>query len=245
MDESTKQNLKTQFASLPTEVQKAISDVNLSVKLQEIVKNNKLLLDQADGLETETVLVLIGLEPLENYTNNLIKKAGMTNIQAAAVAHDVNELIFKSVREALKTISDEIMQTKAEATHQTIPSQNEIVSTIENPESSKMNENSISLSSLKSNSLNPETHESIDRGVEIKINNLPEIAPEAMLPMVSSLSSKPTEPYHENVSPVKNIVESKLSDEIVLPKQNIIIEEKTKLPEKPKMQSDAYREPII
>jgi len=46
MDDKLKQNLKKQFDSLPVELQKAITSADISSKLQEIVKNNKLLLDE-------------------------------------------------------------------------------------------------------------------------------------------------------------------------------------------------------
>ena len=307
MDEMT-QNLKKQFDALPSDVQNAISDVNLSTKLQEIVKNNKLMIDQAGKLETETVLVLFGLEPLENYVNNLIKKVGLSSIQASLVAHDVNEAIFKNIRDTLKTINDGLLKAEKETPEQTSnPTKEDVLAGIENPEGIKSDEKSISLSSLQSNGAKPEIHEVMDKGVEIKINNspsnlsskemlsntlssapvskqaeplhlnipdinknaveskpvimpkiqngkeeieiktdnLPEIAPAVLSPMVSSLISKQTPPFHTNISPVENIVKSKLNDTVIVPKQTIVIEEKTKLPEKPKGVVDSYREPII
>ena len=241
MDEILTGDLKKQFEALPAEVQKSITDVDLSTKLQEIVKNNKLMIDQDGGLEIETVLVLFGLEPLENYVGNLVKNVGLSNIQASVVAHDVNESIFKNVRDSLKKINEEVQKEESENN----PTKEDVLSGIENPGNIKGNEDSISLSSLKSNSVNPETHESIDKGVEIKINNLPEIAPKAVLPALPILNFKKSEPFHENISPVPNIVESKLNSTVAVPKKTVIIEEKIKLPEKQKFGGDPYREPIM
>ena len=348
MDDTLTQNLKKQFDALPSNVQKAISAVDLSTKLQQIVKNNKLMIDQAGKLETETVLVLFGLEPLENYVNNLVKKIGLSGIQASIIAHDVNELIFKDIRETLKIINDGLLKEEggtAETTkngvpsrgeamksevpsHSEIPTKEDVLAGIEHPENIKDSEQSISISSLKSNGLpaqagaKPEVHEMIDEGIEIRPDILPrkmdyhlvaqpEIAPkatknglpsrgEAILPAIStkngvpsrgeatendessrgeatendessrgeatendessrgeateneelsrgvtSLISKPTESYHQNISPVLNIVKSKLEETVVVPKKTIIVEEKTKLPEKPRLSTDPYRETII
>jgi len=246
MDEILTQDLKKQFETLPIEVQKAISAVDLPTKLQEIVKNNKLMIDQAGALEIETVLVLFGLEPLENYVSNLVKNVGLSGIQASIVAHDANELIFKNIRESLKNINNQISEEENKNVTEKInnPTKENVLAGIENPESIKGNENSISISSLKSNSMNPETHETIDKDVEIKINNLPEIAPKAILPVLSSLNFERKEPFHQNISPVNNIVESKLNSTVIVPKKIILIEEKTKLPEKPKQAGDPYRENI-
>jgi len=242
MDNELQQQLKNQFQSLPPEVQQAILTIDLSGKLQEVVKNNKLMIDQAGALETETTLVLFGLEPLENYVKNLQENIGLSSIQASVIAHDVNELIFKGIREILKNINSQILEKE------NIPTRETLISEIEQPEKIKINiqEPSISMSSLPSNAgRKPEVHpEMAKEGIEIVSNNLPEIAPKVPLPMVS-IQTKPIETLHTNVSPVKNIVEAKLQSVIVTPKETIIIGDKTKLPEKPKTSSDPYRESVI
>ena len=222
MDEKLKQNLKKQFDSLPVELQKAITSADISSKLQEIVKNNKLMIDQAGNVEMETRLVLLGLQPLENYVENLEKRVGLSSAQASTIAHDVNEKIFKNIREILRNINDAILGKEVGVDNTNNPSKEEILDGIENPE--KIENNKI---------------------VDSEMSNLPEIAPVPGLPAISSLMSKSMEPYHQNISPVNNIVESKLNETIVMPKQNIVIEEKTKLPEKPRLSTDPYRESII
>jgi len=242
MDETLTTDLKKQFQALPKEVQQAISAADLPTKLQEIVKNNKLMIDQAGGLEIETTLVLFGLEPLENYVANLIKNVGLSSIQASVVAHDVNESIFKNIRETLKKINEQIAEeNKKTEIQQNNPTKEQILAGIEKPETLKNTEQPIG--PIKIN-IPTEVHpEMAKEGIEIKINNnLPEIAPEPILPMVSSNVVKSAEPIHVNIPPVQNIVESKLTNTVATPKETIIIEEKTKLPEKSKPAVDPYRE---
>ena len=87
---------------------------------------------------------------------------------------------------------------------------------------------------------------SVEESKEIQNNLLPEIAPEAMLPATSILSPK-QELYHENFSPVENIVKAKMSETVVVPKETVVVEEKAKLPEKvrPSDSTDPYREAIL
>lgn len=244
------QNFKNYIETLTPEIKQAIYSIDYPKKIQEVAKNNKLLIDQMAKLEAETTLVMAGVEPLDKFIKNLIDNVGLSSIQAATVAHDVNESIFKEIRESLKNMNDKIAEEDVLVSEQPEissenPTQEQTISAIENPENIKVNEPSVSLSSLKSNGSAPEIHETIDKGIEIKVNNLPEIAPEAMLPMVSASSPKPVETYHQNISPVNNIVESKLTSQVVIPKQTIVIEEKDKLPERKISSVDAYREPIL
>jgi hypothetical protein len=270
-------DFKDYINTLPPEIKQVIYSMDYPKKLQEIVKNNKLMIDQAGKLEAETTLVIAGIEPLDKYVSNLINHVGLPSIQASIVAHDVNESIFKGIRESLKKINDQIVEEdKVIAVPEKIevPKKEDVLAGIERPESIKMNEQTISLSSLPSNSPKPEVHEMISKGIEIRVNNLPEIAPKP-LPAVSNLAQpiapapqnispvnnivvpkppppsmpvlnfKPKEQVNQNISPVNNIVESKLTNTVVVPKATVIIKEPAKLPEMNKSGGDPYRESII
>ncbi len=228
---------------LPPELKAAIYSIDYPKKLQEIVKNNKLMLDQAGKLEDETTLVMAGIEPMDKYLKNLMDHVGLTSIQASVVAHDVNESIFKGIREALRKINDQIIEEdKALTEKPETPTKEEIIAGIEKPEEIKNTEPSVSMSSF-SVTTSPEIHpEMAKEGIEIRVNHLPEVAPEIKLPMVSSLQQKQSEPMHVNIPPVKNIVETKLKETVIVPKVEVTVEEKTKLPEKQKLSADPYRE---
>lgn len=253
MDQETISQLKKQFDTLPKNIQEVIINIDLSEKMQKIVEKNKLMLDKAGLLETETLLVLYGVEPLKQYINNIVKNVGLSESQAIAIAKDTDELIFKNIRESLRKINEQIEEEDKIAEEsendkindqENVPEKTDLLSSIENPEAIKEKENSVSLSSLKSNSMNPENTETIEKGIEIKLNNLPGITPDSILPTKISIKDRQLEPFHNNTSPVSNIVESKLSKPVIVTKQEITIEEKTKLPEKPIQKVDPYREPI-
>lgn len=233
--------------TLPPEIKQAIFSIDYPQKLQQIIKNNKLLIDQGGKLEAETTLVMAGIEPLDNYVKNLRENVGLSSIQASVVAHDVDELIFKNIRESLKKINEQIKEEDrilSGAEKVSEPTKEDVLSGIENPKNISSGEVPVSISSQPSSNKS-DVHETIDRGIEIKINNLPEIAPK-ILPSVSIVNTKPIELFHKNTPPVSNIVESKMTSTLIIPKKNIIIEEKTKLPEKRTGGSgDPYRESVI
>jgi len=227
--------ISDQLAKLPTTIKDAITAIDYPQKLEMITRNNKLLIDQAGKLETETTLVMLGLEPLTDYTGNLEKNVGLSKNEAIAVAHDVNELIFKNIREALKKINEEADSATAE---------NPATKGVWQPTDVSVQQEAAPVA--------PKPVEQVEQKItpqknaEIKNDLLPEIAPEAPLPATQSPFTPKQEPYHENISPVQNIVASKMTETVVMPKEKIVIEEKTKLPEKklPSDSSDPYREPI-
>jgi hypothetical protein len=252
MDEETKKIIADQMEILPEDVKKAILSVDYSAKLQEVVKRNHLLIDQAGALETETTLTLLGLEPLSDYIENISRELTLPREKAVIVAHDVDELIFKNIRESLQVMNNEALAEEeeiAEREKNSIPTvtldRDNVMSGIEDPKN--IPEESISISSLKSNSLNPKyPTETMTKGIEIRRDLSLEIPPEAKLPIKSNLVSteKTLEPLHQNISPTKNIVEEKLTGIVSVPTEKVIVEENSKLPGK-NTGHDPYREPII
>jgi len=236
MDGELQNNLKQQYQSLPFEVQKAISDADLPTKLQLIVKNNKLLIDQGGDLELETYLVLLGLESLEDYVDNLVKNVRLSRNQALVVAHEVNESIFKNVRETLKKMHAEAIVEENKITAPNEPTKDEILTRIEWPKNIKTKEESISVSSLRSNMPTAEAPaDLVSRGIEVRREILPEIEPTAVLRKIN-----PGGPLSINISPVQNIVQSKMETPVIVPKKIVVVEEKIKLPTK--TPTDPYRE---
>jgi len=91
-----------QLKKLPKDIKEAIVSVDYQTKLQEIVKRQKLLIDQASKMETETTLVMLGLETLSDYTNNLQQELGIPLMRAKEIALDVSENVFKKIRQSLE-----------------------------------------------------------------------------------------------------------------------------------------------
>ncbi|MFA5934790.1 MAG: hypothetical protein WC827_02835 [Candidatus Paceibacterota bacterium] len=236
--------IKEYLAKLPQEIKTVLYSLDYSKLLQEIVIKNKLLIDQAGKLEIETTLVMSGLTPLNDYVSALSKELGITEEKAREIAHDVDNLIFKSIRKSLEAINNEekeddlIIEQRAKKEMD----REYILSGIENPETIKEKDESISISSLNSNNNIGVKLESFSKGVEIKKENQAEITPGAILQPQIFTKREVAQSISENISPIKNIVETKKETSVIVPRETVIIEEKAKLPER---QADQYREPII
>ena len=102
MDDQFKKIIGEQLIKIPADIKAAIVSIDYKTKLQEITRRQKLLIDQAGRLETETTLVLLGLEKLGDYVSNLQNELGLPIMRAKEVSLDVSENIFKPIRESLR-----------------------------------------------------------------------------------------------------------------------------------------------
>lgn len=112
MDEEIQKIIDQQIEILPKEVRQAIISIDYKTKLQEITKRQRLLIDQAAKLEMETTLVMIGLEPLADYTENLQRELNIPIVRAKEIAIDVNENIFKPIRGSLQAMNEAAEETE-------------------------------------------------------------------------------------------------------------------------------------
>ncbi|MBU6370735.1 MAG: hypothetical protein KGH93_00920 [Patescibacteria group bacterium] len=242
MDNFLPDELKQQYAALPRELQAAIAAADLPDKLQTIAMDNKLLLDQAGGVQMETLLVLFGLESLDDYIDNLVKNAGLSRGQAIACAKEADDLIFKNIRETLQKLDEAEKTAEDEENKKTVmPSREEILAGIENPKS--IGAAPVAAAPAAS----PATAPMQPAGKSAEENLLPEIPPAPGMPAVTAFAPE-EKPYHANISPAADIVAAKMSAPVIVPAQTVVVEEKSKLPEaKPASSAagaDPYREAI-
>jgi hypothetical protein len=214
--------LKEYLAKIPQNIKDIMYSLDYQKLLEEIVKKNGLMINQAGGLEVETTLVLAGLSPLREYVDNLKKALEISREKAEEIAKDVDNFIFKNIRKSLQELNEEddkieyVIEQKAKEEL----NKEKLLFGIENP--NKIEEDSISVSSLGSQS----RLETFSNGIEVNKGQGSEIPKEAIVQQ------------SRNTSPVEKIVETKTSEPVVLQKENVIIEEKIKLPNK----IDPYRE---
>jgi hypothetical protein len=107
MDEESQKIIEEQMKKLPEDVRQAIISVDYKTRLQEITQRQKLLIDKASKLEMETTLVMIGLEPLADYIDNLQRELEIPLVRAKEIATDVNKNIFQTIRGSLQAMNEE------------------------------------------------------------------------------------------------------------------------------------------
>lgn len=89
--------VEEQFKSLPEALQKAINDVPWRSMVKEIALLNNVPVKQVPIVDSETLLVLYGMEKPENYIDNLMREAELSEEVARKIAEEVNEKIMKEI----------------------------------------------------------------------------------------------------------------------------------------------------
>jgi hypothetical protein len=117
--DKTQEIIKEQLKKLPQNIRNAISSIDLGDKIRKIANKNMLHIDQAGDLETETVLVMLGLEPTADYKENIRRELNISRDRAQAITADIDKEIFMTIRESLKKISQEEV-AKEETSAETI-----------------------------------------------------------------------------------------------------------------------------
>lgn len=260
MDEETQKIIAEQMKKLPKDVVEAIISVDYKTKLQEITKRQRLMIDQAGKLEMETTLIMIGLEPLADFVENIEREFGVNSVRAKEIAMDVSENIFKPIRESLKKMNEQVLselpnkesptdagwqsQIKEQGTspiEKTDPDLNrdQILNEIENPIPNH-------------SSFSKVTHEqpSTPKQTPVKSEHLElEIRSEQTLETVPGQVAK--EVVKDIITPINNtnILESKMTGTTITPQQIVNAKPEVKLPEinkkGPISGIDPYREPLI
>jgi len=92
------------FNSLPIGVKEALARAQWKQRVRQIALDNTLGAEKSQFLETETLLVLYGLEPPENYISNIIDGVELSEEQAEKIADEVFDKIIMEVERQLKTI---------------------------------------------------------------------------------------------------------------------------------------------
>lgn len=117
--------LKEKFQNLPEDIQDAISSVSVGNTMEDVGEKHHLHLDQINELYDETGLVMLGLTHPKDYIKNLQNRLVIDFDFAKKIAADINEQIFRPIRESLKKVhnieDEETRNEKQETVAQTPP----------------------------------------------------------------------------------------------------------------------------
>ena len=104
MMQYTQPQLRELYSKLPQDLKDAIFGVDAADAIESIGKKYSLLIDKIGILAEEIGSVMLGLTHPKDFISNLAKRLQVDQITAKSVARDVNEQIFKKVRESLMKI---------------------------------------------------------------------------------------------------------------------------------------------
>lgn len=117
MGRLTPDEFRKKYAELPPNLREAYGSVKTTEILEEIGKKHGLRVDQIGELVDETGYVMLGVTPPSDYVMKIEGAVNVSREKAKAVAIDVNDRVFKPIRDALK-------QVHKVGGHRDIPPQN-------------------------------------------------------------------------------------------------------------------------
>jgi hypothetical protein len=127
MDQELEQLIEKSFAALPREMQSVISTLPLSEIIQRIANKNGLHVDQTGSLYTEALLVLLGLQKIQDLPENLTSKVGIPGDSRDGILRDLDTEVFERIREAIKNPQSALTPDEASL------DRNSVLDEIENP----------------------------------------------------------------------------------------------------------------
>ena len=101
MHSASEKLIEERLALLPPYIRSALSNINWGAEILAIGKKNGLHVDDMGTLQTETVLVLVGLVHPDEFPHNLAEQLHVPKEKINAIVTDVNEKILKTIRQSL------------------------------------------------------------------------------------------------------------------------------------------------
>ncbi len=104
MGRLTPDEFRKKYAELPQNLREAYGSIKTTEILEEIGKKHGLLIDQLGELVDETGYLMLGATPPSGYISKLTSAVGIEREKAREIAAEVNERVFKPIRDALKRV---------------------------------------------------------------------------------------------------------------------------------------------
>ena len=104
MQNYTDQQISQMYDSLPEDLKDSIFSVDTTSVVNEIGRKYGLAIDKIGDLANETGMVMLGVTHPNEFIGNLADRLEVDKEKARAIAQEINEQIFKKVRESLRKI---------------------------------------------------------------------------------------------------------------------------------------------
>lgn len=103
----TEQIIKERLKVIPDKIKQAIKSTDLAGKFTKIADKHGLHIDQNGSLQTETLLVMLGLESTDDFIENIQRELDISRNEAVSITQDVNLEILNSIKDSLQEIQEE------------------------------------------------------------------------------------------------------------------------------------------
>ena len=112
MKNFTEKQIAQMYDNLPEDLKDSIFSVDTTSVINEIGRKYGLAIDKIGDLANETGMVMLGVTHPNEFIGNLADRLEVDKEKARAIAGEINEQVFKKVRESLRKIHN--MREEAE-----------------------------------------------------------------------------------------------------------------------------------
>lgn len=109
MDETNevKIGIIRQYQAAPKKIQETLVSDEYIKTIKLVATKHRLTEEEEENLETETSFVLLNLERVEDFEQNIIGKSGINSEKTVDVANDIKQLVFKPLETDIATMRQE------------------------------------------------------------------------------------------------------------------------------------------
>ena len=104
MKNFTEEQIAQMYDNLPEDLKDAIFGLEMNEIVERIGRENQLNIEQIGNLANETGMVMLGVTHPNEFIANLAERLGVDKEKARIIAQEINEQIFKKVRDSLRKI---------------------------------------------------------------------------------------------------------------------------------------------
>ena len=104
MKDLTAEQIREIYMKLPQDLKEAILGVDSTETMRKIGEKQKLAIDKIGKMVGEAGYVMLGVTHPNEFIANLAERLDVDKEKARAIAQEINEQIFKKVRESLRKI---------------------------------------------------------------------------------------------------------------------------------------------
>lgn len=94
--------LEEKFVKLPTEIQEALSSVEVAKSVKDIATKFELNIDQTSVLYDQVSFVMLGLVRGDDFVSNFSKETGLSTEVSQNIVKEINEKILVNIRSLMR-----------------------------------------------------------------------------------------------------------------------------------------------
>src|SRR3989339_971353 len=104
MKNFTEEQIEIMYKNLPNDLKTVFFSANKDETIESIGRKHNLTIDKIGDLANETGMVMLGVTHPNEFIGNLTERLEVDKEKARAIAQEINEQVFKKVRESLRKI---------------------------------------------------------------------------------------------------------------------------------------------